>query len=324
MKKWAWLILLAVTTGALFFVGTPKAADIDTLLEMNTGYRVDDLDWNIAGNMDGTNPNIFSELTWSDLEIFQIKAGMRAAINNAIYVRASLAYGWILGGENQDSDYSGDNRTQEYSRSHNKADDGDVWDATLGLGYQFNLLSKRLRLIPLAGYSYSEQNLVITDGLQTISEPALVPPGERPPSPLGPITGLDSIYETQWTGPWLGLDVWFQASQKIMLFGSFEYHWADYEAVANWNLVDEFAHPTSFEHEADGSGIVITVAGEYVLKGPWSLSLTASYQDWSTDPGTDRLYYADGATVDTRLNEVNWESYAILVGITYRFHSKLW
>ena len=316
MKKWTWLILLAVTTGALFFVGTPKAADIDTLLELNTGYRVDDLDWNIAGNMDGTSPNIFSELIWSDLEIFQIKAGMRAAINNAVYVRASLAYGWILGGENQDSDYSGDNRTQEYSRSNNKADNGDVWDASLGLGYQFNLLSTRLRLIPLAGYAYSEQNLKLIDGVQTIS----LPPATQP---LGPIEGLDSTYTTQWTGPWLGLDVWFQASQKIMLFGSFEYHWADYEAVANWNLVDEFAHPTSFEHEADGSGIVVSVSGEYMLKGPWSLSLTASYQDWSTDAGTDRLYLADGTTSLTRLNEVNWESYAILVGITYRFHSNL-
>jgi hypothetical protein len=322
MKKGTFLALLAVMIGAVCFVGTPKAADIDTLLEMNTGYRVDDVNWNIAGNADGTNPNVFSELTWSDLEIFQVKAGMRAAINKAIYVRASLAYGWIFNGENQDSDYEGDNRTREYSRSINKADDGDVWDATLGLGYQFNLLSERLRLIPLAGYSYSEQNLVITDGLQTVSEPALAPSGD-PPAPLGPIAGLDSIYETQWYGPWLGVDLWFQASPKITLYGSFEYHWADYEAVANWNLIDKFAHPNSFEHDADGSGIVVTFSGEYVLEGPWSLSFTANYQNWSTDPGTDRLYYADGAISDTRLNEVNWESYAILVGITYRFHANL-
>jgi hypothetical protein len=316
MQKGTFLILLAVMIGALCFAGTSKAADIDTLLEMNTGYRVDDLDWNIAGNLDGTNPNVFSELTWSDLEIFQVKAGMRAAINKAIYVRGSFAYGWIFDGENRDSDYQGNNRTQEYSRSVNKADDGDVWDATLGLGYQFNLLSDRLRLIPLGGYAYSEQNLRLTDGVQTLS----LPPATQP---LGPIDNLDSTYETQWMGPWLGLDVWYQASEKFMLFGSFEYHWADYEAEADWNLRPDLARPKSFEHDADGSGIVITVSGEYMLEGPWSLSFTANYQDWSTDPGTDRLYLADGTISDTRLNEVNWESYAILVGITYRFHSKL-
>jgi hypothetical protein len=319
MKKRIFLILLAVMIGPLCLVGTSKAADVDTLLEMTTGYRVDDLDWNIAGNPDGTNPNVFSELTWSDLEIFQVKASMRATINKAIYLRASLGYGWIFDGENQDSDYEGDNRTKEYSRSNNKADEGDVWDATLGIGYQFNLLSDRLKLIPIGGYAYSEQNLRITDGLQTISEPDLVPPDARP-HPLGPIIGLDSTYETQWTGPWLGMDVWFQPSPKITLYGSFEYHWADYEGVANWNLVDDFAHPRSFEHDADGSGIVVTLSGEYVLEGPWSLSFTANFQDWSTDAGLDRLYYADGTVADSRLNEVNWESYAILVGITYRFH----
>ena len=316
MKKRIFVTLLAVMIGPLCLVGTSKAADVDTLLEMNTGYRVDDLDWNIAGSLDGTNPNILSELIWDDLKIFQVKAGMRAAINNAFYVRASLAYGWILDGDNQDSDYKGDNRTQLYSRSVNNADEGDVWDATLGIGYQFNLLSDRLKLIPIGGYAYSEQNLTLTDGVQTVS----LPPATQP---VGPIERLDSTYETQWTGPWLGMDVWFQASPKITLYGSFEYHWADYEGVANWNLVDDFAHPKSFEHDADGSGIVVTLSGEYVLEGPWSLSFTANFQDWSTDAGLDRLYYADGSVTDSRLNEVNWESYAILVGITYRFGAKL-
>jgi hypothetical protein len=312
MKKRTLLIMLALSIGTLCFVGTSKAADMDTHLELNTGYRVDDLDWNIAGNLDGTNPNVFSELIWDDLQIFEIKAGMQTAINNAIYVRASLAYGWILNGENQDSDYKGDNRTQLYSRSINNADDGDVWDATLGIGYQFNFFSDRLRLIPLGGYAYSEQNLRLMDGVQTLS----LPPATQP---LGPIEGLNSTYETQWTGPWLGVDFWLQASPKITFYGSFEYHWADYEAAADWNLRTDLAHPKSFEHDADGSGIVIALTGEYVLEGPWSVSLTANYQDWSTDAGLDRLYYADGTVSETRLNEVNWKSYAVLAGITYRF-----
>ena len=40
MKKRTFLILLAVMIGPLCLVGTSKAADVDTLLEMNTGYRV--------------------------------------------------------------------------------------------------------------------------------------------------------------------------------------------------------------------------------------------------------------------------------------------
>jgi hypothetical protein len=300
------------------FMGTLNAAEIDTELELSTGYRVDDLDWNIAGNIAGTNPNILSELTWSDLTIFQLDAGARAAINRVFYLRGSLGYGRILDGDNQDSDFAGDNRTLEYSRSNNSGDGGDVWDGSFGLGYQFTFFSKRLRLIPLAGYSYSEQNLTMTDGLQTVSEPALAPPGELP-LPLGPITGLDSTYETQWYGPWLGIDLWFQASPKITLFGTLEYHWADYEAVANWNLAVKFAHPKSFEHAADGTGIILSIGGEYVLREPWHIGLKIDYQEWSTDPGIDRLFLASGSITETRLNEVNWDSYAILLGLTYRF-----
>ena len=80
------------------------------------GYRVDDLNWNIAGDINGNNPNIISELTWDDLESYQLKFQGRLVWPNLIALRGSLAYGWLFDGKNQDSDYSGDNRTFEYSR----------------------------------------------------------------------------------------------------------------------------------------------------------------------------------------------------------------
>ena len=57
---------------------TPAQAKVteyvrDASLDLSAGYRVDQLDWNIAGTISGTNPNIISELTWSDLEIYQLQ-----------------------------------------------------------------------------------------------------------------------------------------------------------------------------------------------------------------------------------------------------------
>jgi len=43
------------------------------------------------------------------------------------------------------------------------------------------------------------------------------------------------------------------------------------------------------------------------------------YQDWSTDNGTDKVFFADGAAAKTRLNEVNWTSYALSLGLSVRF-----
>ena len=194
------VVLLTVILLTLCLAGNLGASEFEGELELITGYRVDDLDWNIAGDISGTaTPNIISELTWSDLKSFQLKLGGKGIINRIFYMRGSAAFGWVLSGEVQDSDYNGDNRTQEFSRSISSADDSNVLDATVAFGYPFRLASDRFRLIPVVGFSYSEQNLHMQDGVQVLSEPPQT-------QPIGPIAGLDSTYETRWYGPWAGVD----------------------------------------------------------------------------------------------------------------------
>jgi hypothetical protein len=289
-----------------------QSADIKTDLSLSTGYRVDDLNWSIAGNLSGTNPNVLSELTWSDLQTLQAAVTGRALVNEWLYARGSFGYGWAFSGTTLDCDFSGNDRTQEYSRSTGSADGSTVLDAAIALGYQFSLLSRRLRLSPLLGYSYSAQALTLKDGVQVIATPGLTPPA-------GPIQGLDSTYDASWLGPWLGIDLSFEITERLLLFASFEYHWASFDAEANLNLRNDLAHPKSFEQDADGKGWIIALSADYVLEGSWSLSLAFTYQKWSTDPGVDRLHYATGSIAETRLNEVNWDSYALMLGIVYRF-----
>jgi hypothetical protein len=291
------------------------AADIKTDLSLSTGYRVDNLSWNIAGSIYGTNPNILSELTWSDLETFQATVSGSLLVNGWFYVRGSFGYGWTFSGDSLDSDFLGNNRTQEYSRSSNSADGGTVLDAAIGAGYQFSFLSDRLRLAPLVGYSYSAQNLALNDGAQVIATPGWTPP-------VGPIQGLHSTYDASWRGPWLGIDLCGEITKRLILFGSFEYHWATYGAEGDLNLRNDLAHSKSFEHDADGKGFFVAFSAEYLLAGPWSLNVSLNYQKWSTDPGLDRLYYAGGSVAQTRLNEVNWDSYALMLGVVYRFGHK--
>ena len=286
---------------------------LSTEIKVQGGKREDDFSWNIAGDSQGENPDILSELTWNDLKMKQVSGRAKATFVGNYVVDLFGAYADIYSGSNQDSDYFGDGRTLEFSRSNNKSEDGEAMDLSGGFGYQFivPVLPDVLALdafdaVLLGGYSYHEQNLIITDGQQTIPSSGPLP------------SELHSNYWAEWEGPWFGLEL---LGNKKKLKGSlrFEYHWADYYGSANWNLRTDFAHPKSFEHIADGAGFLFDLGLGYQLTKSWSLDFNHIFQNWETTDGIDRTFFNDGTIIETRLNEVNWTSYAMNLGVTYKF-----
>lgn len=270
------------------------------------GYRHDDINWNKA-HPSGT-PNILSELTWNDLEIAVFDVGAKITISDDWVVEGKAGFGAIVDGKNQDSDYFGDDRTVEFSRSNNNSDSGTILDLSMGLGYQFDIGNTPwLQITPKLGFSYHAQNLDITDGYQTI--PA-----------YGPFPGLDSSYDTSWYGPWAGLETRFIFSDRLDLSTAIQYHAIKYEATADWNLRGDLQHPESFEHKAYGDGVVASAKTRYAITPEWRLSLSADYQSWTADnDGEDHMFFSDGSEATMRLNEVNWDSYGFNLGIEYRF-----
>ncbi len=277
-----------------------------------TGYRTDDLNWNIAGTITGTNPNIISELTWSDLQSYQIQGRGEVVLLEQIVLEGSGAYARIFSGDNQDSDYDGADRTDEFSRSNNAADVGTMNDFSGGLGYRVNIEKyfdifpvEKLSVTPLVGYSYNAQNLRMQDGFSTI--PA-----------TGAFGGLNSKYETEWKGPWLGAQVSAKAEKLTGSF-RFEYHFLNFSADADWNLRSDFEHPISFEHDADGSGFVISTQLGYELTENWQLSFKVDYHNYETERGTIVFHLAGVGDHSQMLNVVNWYSYAVSAGLKYSF-----
>ena len=99
-------------------------------IRASTGYRMDNLDWNIAGDQNGQNPNIISELEFDDIEIDQ--RGLEAnLLVNQVYSRGSIHFGNIKDGECTDSDYDEDNRKGLWSRSKSEINNDDVFDMRL-------------------------------------------------------------------------------------------------------------------------------------------------------------------------------------------------
>ncbi|MCK4502274.1 MAG: hypothetical protein KAU22_04510, partial [Desulfuromonadales bacterium] len=268
-----------------------------------------------------------------DIEIFQrqlvgwLKLEELPILKRRVLVIADVSCGNIVNGEVQDSDYATDNRTNEWSRSISDADKGFTIDVSGAVGPMLEWSNLKLSVTPLLGYGFNMQDLSMTNGEQTISRSDIRKTYFAPdedgslsmPHALGEIYGLDSSYTAYWYGPWLGVMVEYQVSEKVILSVEVEHHWIEYFAEADWNLRSEFEHPVSFEHEANGTGVVLKVSGSYAFNQHWSWSFSGNIQNWVTENGIDRIFMADGTVGKSRLNQVNWESYALTTGVQYRF-----
>jgi len=304
----------------ILFCGVGELQATTGSFTLFNSYRVDSLDWTIASDFSGTTPNILSELQWTDLQIFQMGADaeiirpMRDRID--IVLLGKAGYGWILAGDNQDSDYAGDNRTLEWSRSNNDAGDGHVLDLSGGVGLRFKQLQDKWTLTPQLGYAYSEQDLVIQQGFQTLS--VTIAPFSPPPA-VGPIAGLNSSYYAWWFGPWLGLQAEYQQSHHLLWDLTLRWHSLEYQAEADWNLRTDLKHPVSFEHAADGDGISINIGLDYLIHKKWDIGLGFEYRDMQADNGIAIIYLDSGGIGGTRFNEVNWASWVFSCSLQYTF-----
>jgi hypothetical protein len=306
------VVTRSILAATALLVASADATAWESGLELFGGYRQDDLSWSIADP--SGSPDVLSELSFDDLRIVQLGGELDLRTRRGFEAEIALRIGEILDGDNRDSDY--DVSGQEYSRSENTVEDDDVWDGSVGIGWGIDWTDPRTgrsaRFIPMVGYSVHQQNLRITDGNQTISESPSV-------QPLGPFDGLNSTYEAEWRGPWIGLHGLYEATPRWSAEIDVEFHWADFEAVADWNLRADLAHPKSFEQEAEGQGLRLLLKGVRRLGPRSDFTLRLALENWETDEGTDTIYLADGTAVTTRLNEVEWQSLAIEAGWRRRF-----
>ncbi|MBL4607570.1 MAG: hypothetical protein JKY01_07055 [Pseudomonadales bacterium] len=276
--------------------------------------RTGSLSWSIASDLSGKRaPNILSELSYEGLEIrgLELKSTLYffGGLMDGSFLDLRLHRGVITGGETRDSDYDGDNRTQEYSRSLSENTGDFVSDYSFAYG--LNVLNKQaISVAVLAGYSFHQQYVRKKNAVKISPDSELV---------VGnPITGLNSTYQSQWQGPWIGAN-FSLPGEKHHLALQGELHSAFYYAEADWNLRNSFMHPKSFEHNATGLGWVVDLSYSYTfdfsLRNETTLGISYRAEQWAAKDGVDTLYLASGEVVSTKLNEVAWGGNAVSVQI---------
>jgi hypothetical protein len=279
--------------------------------QIGVGYRQDHLKWVITNEYFNIDP--LSKLNWKNIKIVQFLFAEKITYCDHLCLKLKGDYGRIYHGENTDTDYTrfGSGSEFPFLRSRADANKGEVYDASIGIGYEMSC--NNVSILPLIGCSISGQHLHMTNGYVELNEIN---------DSIGSFSGLDSSYKTRWIGPWAGVEFWMIAPCDIDVYGGFEYHSADYHARGDWNLRQDIIG--DFHHTAWGHGLFYTFGlGKYFCNC-LEFRLDGIYQIWRTKSGNDRSvviqeqYASEGSyssysinTIDTRLKYVKWISWSI-------------
>jgi hypothetical protein len=346
MRKFFVTLVTSLLGCSSAFAFWPEA--LDSNIEIGVGYRQDRFKWETSvdtfdigtgaiGDSSSFVPvHLRSELEWKNLRIWQIEGRIKYVTCDNIYFRAYGDYGWITRGKNSDVDFVDFGSNNDYyfsgsdfdtgydsysssafSSSRSRSKKGHVYDASLGIGYQFKMCDDGLAVSPLVGYSWHGQHLNIHHGVQSYPYSFS--------NYSNYIENLHSTYKARWNGPWLGVDFDYKFCEWS-LFASYEYHWAWYHASADWNLRTDL--PEGFHHRSKRAyGQIATVGGRWDFCEGWSAGITGLFQWWNARHGRDRALFAEASAGDIEtkcytsipLKRVEWCSASVSIDIGLDF-----
>jgi hypothetical protein len=297
-NKLSMLCMVLVITQVGHLQAQPELKTCRLSITGSSGYFWQDFRWSIAGDANGKNPNILSELKWQNVRGPYLNLGLGWNVWKQFYVRSEVKYGTIISGTVTDTDYRYDNRTAPVFEMQFKSNKGSQLKYIAEIGYQL-IDSDKIKLMCFAGFSQTTQLLYII--------------GE------GVNKDLKSSYQNKRSGIIFTMNSSFRLNRKLSFMQGIDYLQFKYNAQANWNMIEAFKHPVSFEHKANGFEIQSTSGFQYRLREQISLSAQFSYSAFRTGHGNDKLFLRDNTTTNTQFNGAITNQLSIGGGINLKF-----
>ncbi|HTD99668.1 MAG TPA: hypothetical protein VK668_10280 [Mucilaginibacter sp.] len=293
LKKPALLLLI------ILYAGICHAQDNDKKIQISagTGYQREDFHWSIAGDINGKNPNIYSELKWKAIAGPRYDLALQWNIWNSFLLLGNYSRSSITSGTSNDTDYSGDNRTAPVYNQDFSSNKGSTSAWSAGIGYML-IKNKIFCLSPYLGYGINQQTYYLLGS-------------------NGNFNNLNTTYKTHSQGPFLKVISAIKVANKLKVAADLTYSQVIYRAAADWNLIETFQHPVSFRHSANGYGMDADAKLVYSITPLLSANIGAAYFHWETGTGTDQLYLTTGETDKTQLNEVVRNGFRVQLGLNF-------
>ncbi|ANH80765.1 hypothetical protein A8C56_07025 [Niabella ginsenosidivorans] len=237
--------------------------------------------WSIAGNENGTDPNILSELKFKNIRKTGGQLGVLWQFSPHLSINAQVSQLHTFDGNATDIDYAGDDRTNPIVQLNFVSKKGKENDFKTSLHYLF-MRHEKLRLAAGAGYYFSKSGYFL-HGVEKSDN--------------------KGNYVVRWRGPVVAFDGGIFLYKKGGLQMALDYRYLFYHADADWALRNDFAHPVSFTHNANGVGINVYTGLYYSFSSFFQLQLGGFLGYWHTGHGIDVLYMANGDLQKTKMNE---------------------
>jgi hypothetical protein len=264
-----------------------KANDFSVLMMTDVGYQQEQMSWAVAAP--GISEPLI-ETRWDNIDMMRLKGRLDLIAPPGIAIRTEASYAWTVSGSGEQSSFG-------LPANAYPADDGYSWNASAALGYRFHFEAPKqvgISVTPLAGYAFHRQRFTLQD-TQT------------------------NTYDAEWDGPWVGLDATLDWLNDHELFASAQHHWANYQGYGDWQQLADAAHPDSFKHSADTTGLYGTLGYRYHWTQALWLSFSMDYQNWDADTGQEQFYLSSGTVIDSTLTQLSREMLGINLGVNWKF-----
>lgn len=277
----------------------PIVVTIQPIIGMNQSR----LHFSIAGNEQGTNPNILSELKWWDIKSIQYGFNVRVKLKKYI-VEATYYYNKTFNGKGSDIDYADDNRKGIFSELYFESKNGLQQKTHLSTGYQI-FHSNSITVSTLIDLNIQKQEFVINNHSSDQT-----PDNDQ---------FLDSRYTNNWTGFGPKIETKLRPKLPIYTIIAIGYKHGTYNAFGNWNLRKDLAHPVSYRHHDKGVQVETMFSLIYLIGK--HIECKAQYVNnfIKTRNGTDKLYLQNNDILPTKLNEICFSNNNLNLCWSYTF-----
>lgn len=262
-------------------------------LEIGTLYNKSSFDWSIAGNLEGKSPNVLSELKFNNI------TSLGTYIKGEYYLRKTLVISVhfnknkTINGQGTDTDYKDDNRNNPTFEKKFISNKGNFTALKAGIGFPIRL-STKIMITPTILYYLTKQQFYILNN-------------EMP--------DLKSTYQTEMGGAEISIKTKASLNKALHTTVILSYHIVNYNAEADWNLIDVFKHPLSFSQNSKGSGYNIDIAFALKLNKTFYATAAGDFNLTNISKGIDTSYLITGKEISTQFNGATNSMYGLRLGI---------